>query len=279
VPRYLVKPTFPDRLLDAHSVETAGSPPPLQKGWIRIVSVLAGVCAAVVLPATAPAAGALRFADADTHASVGGFSLKLSAPPRVVVGQPTVVQVSGTIPVDSTRFPYWLSVVSISPKVMSSCPANPWDAEQVANATGGSVLVLTSREVPDAYGNFTAPVGINPYAPGRVMICAYSDDGGMVTLAAGSLMLSIAPKVSAARPPASIWPPRVTRTPRFLSCSSGSWSSRPTLYAWLAGGRQVGRGQRLEISAALRGRTVRCRVTAPNDAGTQSALSRQVLVR
>lgn len=246
MPRYLVKPAF------------------------RIVSVLAAMCAAVALPATA-----------DAHATLGRFTLQLSTPPRVVVGQPTVVQVTGTIPVESIRFPYWLSVVSISPKVMSSCPANPWDAEQVANATGGSVLVLTSREVPDPYGNFTAPVGINPYAPGQVMICAYTDDGGMVTLAAASLMLTIEPKGSAAQRPASTAPPRVTRTPGFLSCSSGTWSNRPThyAYAWLAGGRQIGRGQRLARSAAFRGLTVRCRVTASNGAGASSALSRPVLVR
>ena len=119
---------------------------------------------------------------------------------------------TGTIPVESTRFPYWLSVVSISPKVMSSCPANPWDAEQVANATGGSILVLTSREVPDASGNFAVPVGINPYAPGQVMICAYTDDGGMVTLAAASLMLTISPKGSAAQPPARVRGGRSRRT-------------------------------------------------------------------
>ena len=271
MPRYLVKPTFPDRLLDAHSVETAGSPAPFQKGWIRIVSVLAAVCAAVVLPATARAADALSFANADTHATLGGFALKLSAPPRVVVGQPTVVQVTGTIPVESTRFPYWLSVVSISPTVMSSCPANPWDAEQVANATGGSVLVLTSREVPDAYGNFTAPVGINPYAAGRVMICAYTDDGGMVTLAAASLMLTISPNESAAQRPASIGPPASRAHPASSAAAADRWSNRPThyTYAWFAGERRVGRGDRLEISATLRGRTVRCRVTASNGAGAE----------
>jgi len=230
----------------------------------QVVAVLGLV--AVALPAQA------------SPARAGGFTLNVSAPPRVVVGQPTVIQVTGTIPVGSIKFPYWLSVVSISPRVMSSCPANPWDAEQVANATGGSVLVLTSREVPDAYGNFTAPVGINPYAPGHVMICAYTDDGGMVTLAAASLMLTISPKSGAA--PASIEPPRITRTAHFLGCSSGKWSNQPTryAYAWFAGASRVGRGQRLGISDALRGRTVRCRVTASNAAGSRSAASRPVLV-
>jgi len=223
---------------------------------------------------------AVALAASASPARAGGFTLNLSAPPKVVVGQPAVIQVTGTIPVGSTQFPYWLSVVSISPTVMPSCPANPWDAKQIANATGGSILVLTSREVPDASGNFSVPVGINPYAPGQVRICAYTDDGGMQTLAATSLMLTIWPKGSAG-PPASVEPPRITRTSGFLNCSSGQWSNRPTryAYAWFAGGRQIGRGPKLEISAALRGRTVSCRVTASNGAGSRSAASRPVLVR
>ena len=113
------------------------------------------------------------------------------------------------------------------------------------------------------------------------MICAYTDDGGMQTLAAASLMLTVSPKGSGGGRPASMDPPRITRTSRFLSCSTGQWSNRPTryAYAWFAGGRRVGSGPRLETSAALRGRTVLCRVTASNGAGSASAGSRPVLVR
>ena len=64
----------------------------------------------------------VALAAAASPARAGGFTLKLSAPPKIVVGQPTVIQVTGTIPVGSTQFPYWLSVVSISPTVMPSCP-------------------------------------------------------------------------------------------------------------------------------------------------------------
>ncbi len=224
---------------------------------------------------------AVALAASASAARAYGFTLMVSAPPKVVVGQPTLIQVTGTIPVESTRYPYWLSVVSLRSTVVSRCPANPWEAKQIAIATGGSILVMTGREVPDASGNFSVPVGINPYAPGQALICAYTDDGATQTLAAASLLLTVWPKGSAGRPPASIEPPRITRTPESLSCSSGQWSNRPTRYAyvWFAGGRLVGRGPRLEISAALRGRTVRCRVTASNGAGSRSAASRSVLVR
>lgn len=234
----------------------------------RVVAVLAGVVAVALGASASPA-------------RAGDFTLKLSAPPAVVVGEPTLIHATGTIPVEYRRFAYWLSVVSIRPTVMPDCPANPWDAEQIANATGGSILVLTSREVPDANGNFKVPVGISPYAPGRALICAYTDDGETHTLATASLRLTVRPKGSAARTPASIKPPRVTRSGDFLNCSSGQWSQRPTRYAyvWFADGRRVGRGPRLEATGALRGRRVHCRVTASNAAGSRSVASAPVLVR
>ena len=137
---------------------------------------------------------------------------------------------------------------------MPSCPANSWEAKQIANATGGSILVLTGREVPDASGNFGVPVGINPYAPGQALICAYTDDGETVTLATASLLLTVWPKESAGGRPASIEPPRITRTPGFLNCSPGQWSNRPSryAYAWFAGGRRVGRGRGSRSPAAAR---------------------------
>ena len=78
---------------------------------------------------------AVALAASASPARASGFTLKLSAPPRVVVGQPTVIQVTGTIPVEDLRYPYWLSVVSLRTTVMPSCPANSWEAKQIANAT------------------------------------------------------------------------------------------------------------------------------------------------
>src|SRR5262249_33103207 len=186
-------------------------------------------------------------------------------PAAVVVGQPTVIEVTGTVA--DLRYPYWLTVVSIKPEV-TSCPANYYEGKQIANATGGSILVSTGRVTPDSYGNFRTPVGIDPYLAGQVWICAYVHDGETVTLATTSLLLTIRPKDSAGSRPASIVPPQITRTPGFLGCSSGQWSNQPTryAYAWFAGGRAVGRSPKLRTSG-VRGSTVSCRVTASNGAG------------
>src|SRR5262249_21065461 len=197
---------------------------------------------------------AVALAAAGSPARAGAFALKISAPPRVVVGQPTVVEVSGTVA--DLRYPYWLTVVSIQPKV-TSCPANYYEGKQIANATGGSILVSTGRITPDSYGSFRTPVGIDPYLSGQVSICAYIHDGETVTLGTASLLLTIGPNGSGGGRPASIAPPQITRTSGVLSCSSGQWSNQPTgyAYAWFAGGRPVGRGPKLGTSA-VRGKTV-----------------------
>jgi len=235
----------------------------------KLTAVLAGLAAFALGPATAPA-----LADS--------FTLKLSAPPHVVVGKPTLIHVTGTIPRNQLSYPYWLSVVAIPPRVMSTCPATHDAGKQIANASGGAILVFTQREAPNWGGDFTVPVGINPYAPGRSLICAYTDDGATNTLAIASLMLTVEPKArTAASGPASLSPPRVARTGAFLSCSPGRWSNRPTRYAfaWFANGRMVARGPKLRVTGALLGRKVYCRVTASNAEGSRSAASAPVLVR
>ena len=91
----------------------------------------------------------------------------------------------------STHLPYWLSVVSIRATVMAHCPASSWDAKQVANGTGGSILVMSSHEVPDATGRWDVPVGITPYAPGHALLCAYTTDGAATTLARASRNVTV----------------------------------------------------------------------------------------
>jgi hypothetical protein len=233
----------------------------------RLTAVVAGLAAAALGPTASPALAE-------------GFTLKLTAPSRVVVGTPTLIHVTGTIPREHFWYAYWLSVVSIPPRVMSTCPASHSAAKQIANASGGSILVFTQREVPDANGNFRAPVGINPYAPGRALICAYTDDGATNTLAIASLDLTVHAKGGGAAAPSSLGRPRVTRAGALLTCSPGRWSNRPTRFsfAWFADGRPVARGPRLRVGAVL-GRRVQCRVTASNGAGSRTAASAPVLVR
>lgn len=117
---------------------------------------------------------AVSLGRAAPSAPTEAFTLGISTPRTVYVGRPAVIRVTGTIPLRYVKFLYFVKVVSIRTAVMSSCPADSWDAAQIAQATGGSILVLSSRAVPDGSGRFTIPVGIRPYAPGRARICAYT---------------------------------------------------------------------------------------------------------
>ncbi|HEX5619182.1 MAG TPA: hypothetical protein VFX51_12215 [Solirubrobacteraceae bacterium] len=132
-------------------------------------------------------------------ATASDFTLELTAPPAVV-GQPMILQATGTIPVDEIGFPYWFSLDAIPTSLTTTCPQDRWEAAQFANGAGGSVVVLSQRETPDAAGRFTVPVAIKPIAPGTVLLCGYTDDGLTTTLARASLLLDIKP-ASAARPP------------------------------------------------------------------------------
>src|SRR5262249_10165777 len=62
-----------------------------------------------------------------------------------------------------------------------------------------SWIVFIQGEHPDPAGNFTIPVTVTPTAPGTVLLCAYSDDGGGATMAVGPLILDIKPAPSSAR--------------------------------------------------------------------------------
>ncbi len=120
------------------------------------------------------------------------FTLALAAPPAVV-GQPIVLHATGTIPLDELAYPYWFSLSAIPSSVTTTCPADRWEAVQFALGAGGSVVVLSQRETPDATGAFTIPVAVTPTAPGSVLLCGYTDDGMTNTLAIASLPMEIAP--------------------------------------------------------------------------------------
>jgi hypothetical protein len=141
--------------------------------------------------AVAAAAAAVAVAAPVSPALASGFTLDLSAPSTPVVGRSMLLQATGTIPVEQIQFPYWFSLDAIPTRVASTCPYDRWVASQIANSTGGAIIVLSQREVPNALGAFTIPVGITPTAPGRVLLCAYTDDGETNTLAGASLTLNI----------------------------------------------------------------------------------------
>ena len=148
----------------------------------------------------------IALAAAAAPAFAGGFSLDLTPRSEAVVGRPLIIDATGTIPPESVQFPYWFSLDAIPTAVTTTCPADRWEGAQFANATGGSIVVLTQAERPNTSGDFTIPVAVTPSAPGTVLLCGYTDDGGAVTLAGASLLLDIKPAPSSpagrgSRPP------------------------------------------------------------------------------
>jgi hypothetical protein len=136
---------------------------------------------------------ALGASAAPAFPQADSFTLGISVP-RVVAGQSAVLRVDGTIPVRDIFYPYWFSLSAIRPSVLSTCPEDMWEADQIARNTGGAVLVHDQREIANAAtGAFSIPVGLTATAPGQLLLCGYTDDGETQTLATTSTMLTIQP--------------------------------------------------------------------------------------
>jgi hypothetical protein len=142
------------------------------------------------------AAVAIALGAAAAPALAAGFTLNLAQRSEAVVGRPLIIQATGTVPPEDVGFPYWFSLDAIPAAVTTTCPPDRWEGAQFANGTGGSIVVLSQSENPDAAGNFTIPVAVTPSAPGSVLLCGYTDDGAAATLAGASLMLDIKPAAS-----------------------------------------------------------------------------------
>jgi hypothetical protein len=228
-----------------------------------------------------PAAGAVLVAlGVGAAPALGGtYTLNLSAPSSAQVGQPMIIQASGSNPPDDF-FSSWLAIHAIPTSVLSTCPADENNAFQIASSTyaqGGEVVTNHQREDVDAAGNFSMPVAHTPSKPGRFLLCGYTDDGATTTLATASLALTVEDAASPTAKPANLTRPRVTRSARRLVCSRGSWSNNPSgySYGWLVNGKRKkgATGRTLAVTRKLRGRRVQCTVTASNAAGSSTAMS------
>ena len=184
---------------------------------------------------------------APVSSAFAAFSLNLSAPSTPVVGKPLILQATGTIDQDELEFPYWFSLDAIPTSVTRTCPPDRWQGVQFAQANGGSVVVWTQRESPDAAGNFSIPIAVTPSAPGSLLLCAYTDDGATNTLAGASLILDIQP-ASSSQPPSS-QPPS-----RRLTIPGEALGAIRTCQALLSGSSSRGCVQR-----AIRRANARCR--------------------
>jgi hypothetical protein len=246
------------------------------------------------LAAPALAGGVLAALGVGATPALGAeYTLNLSAPSSTaVVGQPMIIQVSGSNPPDDF-FSSWFSLDAIPTSVLPSCPSDYASGRQVAmssSAQGGEVVVYAQREDVDSAGNFSMPVAYTPSMPGPFLLCGYTDDAATTTLAAASLALNVEdasgpgpnpspnPSPSPTAKPASLERPRVRRSGKKLVCQRGSWSNSPSRYSygWLVNGRakRGASGQTLRITRKLRGRRVQCTVRASNAAGATIARSR-----
>jgi hypothetical protein len=100
------------------------------------------------------------------------------------------------MPPESVLFPSWFSLDAIPAAVSTTCPADRWMGALMASNGDGSWIVFIQGEHPDPAGYVTIPVTVTPTAPGTVLLCAYSDDGGGATMAVAQLILDIKPAPS-----------------------------------------------------------------------------------
>jgi hypothetical protein len=221
-----------------------------------------------------PASAIAFLAAAAPAAAQVPHSLSLSGPPTATVGQPSVLQATGTVSDDpSVYLTRYINAYALPASVVAACPATYQNALQIKDNTiaqGGQTVALS---VP-VDGSFSIPIAFTSTAAGRFLICAYLHEG-VGTDAMASLPVDVG---AAAARPSSVSKPKLTRSGRKLVCGRGTWSGAPTTYAyrWTVDGRHKPGAVRrtLRISRKLRGHAIRCAVTATNAAGAATALSR-----
>jgi hypothetical protein len=147
--------------------------------WLRCMAATGGVLVALGVGAS-PALGST-------------YTLNLSGPSTALVGDPTIIQASGSNPPDDFFFSY-LDAHAIPTSALSTCPSGYLDSSQVADSTyadGGEALATAQHENVDAAGNWSTPIGWTPRVPGQFLICGYTNDGAQGTLATASLTLTV----------------------------------------------------------------------------------------
>lgn len=225
---------------------------------------------------SASGAALLALAVASSTAAAATFTLSLSLPASGTVGTAMGVTASGNDPTDQGAL--YLEIDAIPTTLTSTCPTGYLNGSQLAGSTStGALVAFDQPEVFDASGNFSNIAAFTPSAAGRYVLCAYTDDGAGDTLATASMTTSATAGAPPVSKPVNTVKPRVTRSGGTLSCGVGHWTNAPTGYAykWLVAGKvkRGAHGRKLGPARKLRGRTVRCRVTASNSAGSATATS------
>lgn len=261
------------------------------------------------LRATVGAATAVALLVAPSAAAARQSTLTLTQQGDAVAGRITTIVASGAN-ADPESGSYYLSIYAKDQRVDPTCaPTQDGESQTFMNnvfepATAGAYDSLATGLL-ESYGpgSFNIEIKKAFSTAGPRLLCAYSTFIAE-TSAVTQMVVNVAPAGGAVTPPAPAVPPRVDPTPagdtatgakpavtkkprvvrkgRRLSCSRGSWTNAAAYrYAWVVNGkaRKGARRRTLTVSRSLRGRTVRCRVTAYNDYGKRTATSRPVRVR
>jgi hypothetical protein len=235
---------------------------------------------------------AVGAAPAGATGSYPGETLSLSQSNPATAGQETNFVASGQqTDVGDYAGGFSLEVFAKNTDVDPTCSSSYLGEEQ-ASVSDPYEQQIVIGGVEGLADTFSVPFKYLFPKSGQVILCAYSvwiTD----TAAAAALVVNIAaPATSPQTPspptspthskPVDIRRPTVKQSGKTLTCSPGSWTGASSYaYAWLVSGR-VKRGARkrkLAVTSTLEHRSVACRVTATNAAGTTSASSRALRVR
>lgn len=194
----------PSQTLSSHGADALTVPPPGTKPPQRNVAAKSSARAWLSTLVVA-VVGVLGLGVSASPALGATYTLNLSAPATAPVGQPTIIQATGSNPPDDF-FSSYLDVAAIPTSVLPTCPSGYLNASQVARsayAQGGETLATAQREDVDSAGNFSMPIGYAPRMPGQFLICGYTNDGATTTLATASLVLTVQGAGAGATPPAA----------------------------------------------------------------------------
>lgn len=214
--------------------------------------------------------------------------------PTATVGQAVNFTASGDI-TSSDMFGFDVYLFVKDPDLDPTCASDLQTEEATTMASAGNeawVSPSTGFYVGSS-GAFSVPYKFTFTGPGPFLFCGYLESdfstvasgqlSGIAT-AAGPAPSPTPPAPAPTKPtaPAVVHGPRITRTSHSLICHAGTWSNSPTSvgYRWYLRGRarSIGSHRALVERRPLRGRRVRCRVTARNAGGARTASTRWVRV-
>jgi hypothetical protein len=243
------------------------------------------------------APSALALAAAQANADKESISM-VQNDPSAVAGQAVNFTASGTLNPADTMFGFDVYIFAKDPDLDPTCAADLETEEATAMNSGGNEAWVSPTGFQVGTGSsFNQPFKFTFSGSGPYLLCGYVQSD-FSTVAAGELrgVVTAAPSTNPPGPtpptqppqptaaaPSLVRAPRITRTRHVLVCHGGRWSNSPTRlsYRWYRKGRarSIASRRALVERRSLKGRHVRCRVTARNTAGARTASTRWVTVR